>query len=282
MGRQRVLWRLIVLPPALALAACTGPQPGATFSSPTTTRPGPVMVDLFGDSLAYQAAPYFNLLIEAGGRATVRDFVFGGTATCDWLPDMRRAARIQHPQAVVMEFAGNTFTPCMHRCVPESSSAVTRYCSAMTDAIRIFLAAGSHVYLEGTPIDDRQWSTHDVHWDDLNQAFARLARAHPGWVTYVDAGRAVEGPRQAFVRTLPCLSFEPCTGPTIDGVRNDVVRSPDGEHFCPDERGNDVGEVVACNVYSSGAFRFAAAMAGPVISDLHLAVSRTPGRQSPS
>ncbi len=234
-------------------------------------------MDIFGDSLAYQAAPYFNRLVEASGQAKVTDFVFGGTAACDWLPDMRRAARAQHPQAAVLEFAGNTFTPCMRSCVPESSSAISRYCSAMSQAIGIFLAVGTHVYLESTPIEYRQWVTHDPHWDDLNRAFATLAGTYPGRVTYVDAGRAVEGPGQAFVWTLPCLSFEPCTGPTVGGVKENVVRSPDGEHFCPDQSANAVGQVVACDVYSSGAFRFAAAMAGPVIRDLHLSGAR-PGR----
>jgi hypothetical protein len=225
---------------------------------------------MFGDSLAYQAAPYFNQLVQAGGRARVSDFVFGGTATCDWLSDMRRDARTRPPRAVVMEFTGNTFTPCMRSCVPESSSALGRYCSDMSEAIGIFLAVGAHVYLEGTPIDYRQWVGHDPHWDDLDQAFAKLARAYPGRVTYVDAGTAVEGRHQAFVWSLPCLVFEPCTGPTVAGVRNDIVRSPDGVHFCPDQNGNAIGQVVPCDVYSSGAFRFAMAMAGPVIKDLHL------------
>lgn len=261
---------MVVLLPALALAACASPSSAPPGHPGTVARTGQVEVDIFGDSLAYQAAPYFNALVEASGRAKVGDFVFGGTATCDWLPDMRRVARDHPPRVVVMEFAGNTFTACMRSCVPESSSTISRYCSAMSQAIRIFLAVGTHIYLEGTPINYRQWTLHDPHWDDLNRAFAQLAEAYPGRVTYVDAGRPVEGRDQAFVWMLPCLAFEPCTGPTVAGVRNDIVRSPDGVHFCPDQSGNSVGQVVPCAVYSSGAFRFAAAMAGPVISDLHL------------
>jgi hypothetical protein len=252
------------------LAACAAPSSAPSHHPGTVARTGQAEVDIFGDSLAYQAAPYFNALVEASGQAKVDDFVFGGTATCDWLPDMRRVARTHPPRVVVMEFAGNTFTACMRSCIPESSSTISRYCSAMSQAIRIFLAVGTHIYLEGTPIDYRQWTVHDPHWDDLNRAFAQLAEVYPGRVTYVDAGRAVEGGDQAFVWMLPCLAFEPCTGPTVAGVRNDVVRSPDGVHFCPDQSGNPVGQVVPCDVYSSGAFRFASAMAGPVIGYLHL------------
>ena len=85
--------------------------------------------------------------------------------------------------------------------------------------------------------------------------YAQIAAADPEHVTYVDAGAAVEGPGGTFARTLPCLIGEPCTGPVVGGVPSNVVRSPDGVHFCP------VTVVrVSCPVYSSGAFRFADAM----------------------
>jgi hypothetical protein len=230
----------------------------------------PLRVGLFGDSLAFQAEPYFNLLVQAGGRAEVSDFTYGGTAACDWLPDMRQFARSDHPQAVVLEFLGNTFTPCMAGCVAGSRTAVHLYCSAITQAIQAFLAVGTHVFLVGTPVTRSEWNNHDRNWDELNNAFAALAAQHAQRVTYVDAGSAVEGPHHSFVATLPCLYFERCSGPTINGVRTDVVRSPDGVHFCPQETASAAGKVSDCPVYSSGAFRFAAAMASPVIRELHL------------
>jgi hypothetical protein len=250
----------------------------STATSPPVTDNGPVSVVLFGDSLAYQAAPYFDTLIQAGGKARVKNFVFGGTAVCDWLPDMHKVAR-SHPQVVVMEFVGNAFTPCMHGCPVGSASAVNRYCANMSEAIHLFLAVGTHVYLEGAPIDDTEWISHDRHWDDLNKAFALLASRYPGGVTYVNAGRAVEGPGGSFTWTLPCLAFEPCNGPTIAGVQTDVVRSPDGVHFCPMSSPSIDGRVTRCNVYSSGAFRFAAAMATPVIHEYHL--QQTSGSNAP-
>lgn len=226
-------------------------------------------VVIFGDSLTYQAGPYFNLLVQAGGKAAVSDFAFGGTAVCDWLPKMRAVANSEHPQVAVLEFAGNTFTSCMDGCVAGSQVAVSRYCSDLSVAIQVFVAVGTHVFLEGTPIDYQQWVTHDRHWNDLDNAIAALAERYPGQVTYVDAGRAVEGPDRSFVWTLPCLYFESCTGPRIAGVRTNVVRSPDGTHFCVGQSANAVGKVDSCRTYSSGAFRFAAAMAGPVIAWLH-------------
>ena len=210
-------------------------------------------------------------MVQAGGKATVSDSAYGGTAAFDWLPKMREYARTEHPKAVVFEFVGNTFTSCVSGCPLGSPAAVNRYCSAVSTAIQTFLGVGTHVFLVGTPISRAKWIAHDSDWDALNRAFTALAEKHPGRVTYVDAGRAVEGPHQSFVWTMPVLSFEPCTGPTIAGVRTNIVRSSDGGHFCPDQTGNAVGQVTWCDLYSSGAVRFAAAMAGPVIREFGLA-----------
>ena len=237
--------------------------------APPVTETSPVSVVLFGDSLAYQAAPYFDTLIQAGDRARVTNFVLGGTAVCDWLPDMHKIAR-SHPQVAVMEFVGDAFTPCMNGCPAGSASAVDRYCANMTEAIHLFLAVGTHVFLDGAPIDYTEWVSHDRHWNDLNREFSALASRYPGQVAYVNAGRSVEGPGGSFTWTLPCLTFEPCNGPTIGGVHTDVVRSPDGVHFCPVSGASTGGQVTRCDVYSSGAFRFAAAMATPVIKEFHL------------
>ena len=258
--RERRGW-VITVAVVFLVTSCSGAVPA---TRPASGR-APVQVVLVGDSLAYQAAPYFDQLVQAHGTASVTNFVFGGTAACDWLPDMRRVAPTR-PQAVVMEFSGNTFTSCMGGCPPESSSAVSKYCVDVSVAIHLFLTVGTHVFLDGTPISYAQSISHDRHWNDLNSAFAALAAKYPRGVTYVDAGRAVEGPGGAFTWTLPCLPTEPCTGPTVAGVRTNVVRAPDGGHLCLVDNGNAPG----CGSYSSGAFRFAVAMATPVIKAFHL------------
>ncbi len=260
--------------------ACSGVALAVLALIPSCSREASheqaVRVGLFGDSLAVQSEPYFNFLVQAGGKAKVTDFSYGGTAACDWISKMERYARTEHPQAVVFEFIGNTSTACMKGCRFGSPTAVALYCSAISTAINAFLKSGAHVLLVGTPITQSEWASHDSKWDALNVAFATLAAKHPAQVSYVDAGRAVEGPHQSFVSTLPCLFFEPCTGPTITGVRTNIVRSPDGVHFCPNQVANAVGVVPGCDTYSSGAFRFAAAMAGPIIREFDLA--RTPRR----
>jgi hypothetical protein len=71
-------------------------------------------------------------------------------------------------------------------------------------------------------------------------------------VTYVNAGATVENPDGTFAHALPCLANETKCGPS----GTNVVRNNDGVHFCPGapERG-------ICAQYSSGAFRFATAIA---------------------
>jgi hypothetical protein len=53
-----------------------------------------------------------------------------------------------------------------------------------------------------------------------------------------------------------------CTGPEVDGEPSNIVRSPDGTHFCPVKAANEEGEIGGCPTYSSGAFRYAFAMVG--------------------
>ena len=90
--------------------------------------------------------------------------------------------------------------------------------------------------------------------------YQEIAAADPAHVTYVDAGTAVELPGHTYTDTLPCLEHESCTGPVVDGVHSNVVRSADGGHFCPTEKVNDSGVIGGCPVYSSGAYRYANAM----------------------
>jgi hypothetical protein len=93
----------------------------------------------------------------------------------------------------------------------------------------------------------------------FNDLYRSLQLAH-----YIAAEQAVlDG--GAFTETLPCVPEEPC-GP--DG--SNVVRAPDGVHFCPGSPEAVQGVTEGCAVWSSGAYRYGRAMAGPVIADFGL------------
>jgi hypothetical protein len=215
-------------------------------------------VDLFGDSLGYQAEPYLDMFFAQTHHYTVSDYTYGGTATCDWLSRMAAAAAEQ-PQAAILVFSGDAFTSCMDGVALGSLQYYDLYATYTERAIRIFSAVGAHVFLVGTPVDEFS-ATGWVHLDDI---YRHLARADPLTVTYVDAAISVETATGGFTWSLPCMSIEPTCAP--DGTN--VVRSPDGIHFCPDGAPATRGVIGPCDQYSSGAFRFALAIARAVTQD---------------
>jgi hypothetical protein len=161
----------------------------------------------------------------------------------------------------VLVFSGNAFTPCMDGVAPRSPQYYARYTTDTEQAIGIFAAARTHVFLVGTPINQSSVAG----WDRLDTIYRQLAQADPLAVTYVDAGAAVESPSGGFTWRLPCLSIEPSCGPN----GTNVVRAPDGAHFCPDGVPATAGVTGPCDEYSPGAFRFALAMESAVTQYLH-------------
>ena len=245
---------------AALLAACSNqPSTSGAAHSPSAVSPiprlYPARVAVYGDSLAQQAQPYFKRLMAAEDTSNTTYYAsHGGTAPCDWLGRMRTTAKTTHVEAVMLEFSGNATTPCMADVRYYTPAYYAKYRADTMAAIGIWVRTGAHVFLVGAPVTREQQES-VPNWDALNRQYAQIAAADPGHVTFVDAGLAVEGPGGTYAQTLPCYIGEPCTGPVVDGVRSNIVRSADGVHFCP------VAEVrESCRAYAAGAFRFAAAM----------------------
>jgi hypothetical protein len=211
------------------------------------------IIALYGDSLANQSAQDFSFLATVSG-ATPLLRTFGGIAICDDLGAMASDASTVHPTVAVMEFSGDDQTPCMAGYTVGTPAYYQKYQTDAQTAINIFRSNGIPVILIGAPID--VWPDLTAKINSLNAIYASLASGNPG-VSYVDAGQSVLLNGQ-YTKTLPCLPDEPCTGPS----GTNVVRSPDGVHFCPD---GNVSAAGVCDVYSSGAFRFATAMLGAAL-----------------
>lgn len=200
-----------------------------------------------GDSLVFQAQP--SLLELAGDRGwTIESASLGGTSPCQWFHQTEDARDRLEPDVVVFSFAGNALAPCMQN---DDGSSLTdeQYADRYRhDTLRLIELAGTaDIYLVGAPamlIED----------DRVAGIFRSIADSERH-VTFVDGGRYVT-PDGRWVPTLPCLPDEPCTGPVVDGVPSNVVRSPDTVHFCP----VPIEGSQACPVYSSGAYRFAKAI----------------------
>lgn len=239
---------------SIVLAGCSTNTSDSSAGSPKDDP----QVALFGDSLAAEAQPYWTELTRAAKEVGHTYDSYGGTAICDWLAKMQEVEMQYHPVAVEIEFSGNNLTPCMSGLALYSPQYYAKYEDDTMRAIDIFTAGGAHVLLVGAPITKAQQSVPD--WQHLNQQYEQIASAQPAHVSYVDAGTAVEGPGHSYADTLPCLKDEDCTGPIVDGVRSNIVRSSDGTHFCPTEVGDQSGVIGGCAAYSSGAYRYAKAM----------------------
>lgn len=257
------------MPPATTPPATTPPATTPPAVTPPATTPLDVsvpaatvrsvepVVALYGDSLGWEARHLFAEALAAGvptGSLVVH--TQGGTAVCDWLDQMRTDAPALAGGVAVVQFSGNNFTPCTLDPWggPLTGDAlVDRYRADVGTAIEVFHSVGTTVLLAGAPIVD----------SEMNVMYADLAAAHDS-VDYVPAGDAVlDGGR--WTATLPCLPGEPCDGVIgAAGMPMNVVRDPDGLHFCPtgsDGRGPDDD----CPVWSSGAYRYALALAAPVV-----------------
>jgi hypothetical protein len=224
-------------------------------------------IALFGDSLAFEAQPYYVELVHDAGDVAYTYDSYGGTAICDWLTKMSEVVAADHPKAVDMEFSGNNLTPCMAGYDVHTAQYYEKYRADTLSAVEIFKSAGAHVFLVGAPVTRADVA--DPDWQKLNLQYKAVAENDPAHVTYVDAGTAVELPGHQYTDTLPCVHGESCAGPVIDGVHSNVVRSPDGIHFCPTETGNEAGVIGGCTDYSSGAYRYAKAMVDALEAKSH-------------
>jgi ribosomal protein L24E len=226
-------------------------------SVPDLPPPGPPRIGLYGDSLASESGQDFLYMATEAG-ASVRLRMFPGIAPCDDFAEMEADVQDWQPTAAVLEFSGDNFSPCIAGNPLGSPQYFAAYRSDTQMAINIFRAIGTRVILVGLPLDALPAESDNAA--ALNQIYQSLAASNYG-VVYDDAGQSVMANGQ-FTWTLPCLSREPCTGPS----GTNVVRAPDGVHFCPTGDTTLETPFEVCNVYSSGAFRFASAMLGPALS----------------
>lgn len=280
------------IPPVAAPTATTAPTaPTAPTSStnakaqtarmrqapaepPTPTVPvvdtiGPLtrpVVVLYGDSLAWESRHAFTESFTDRPDVEVHTRTFGGTAICDWLDEMADDATSLAPGIVVVEFSGNSLTPCMHDAsgVPVTGPAITeRYAVDAASVISTFAPIGTHVVFAGAPVSGPT----SAAVGRMNELYREIADGRDG-VWYADAGAAVLAD-DSYTITLPCLSSEPCEGGyNSDGLPVNVVRAPDGVHFCPVSGDAVRGVTDDCPVWSSGSYRYGRALAEPVIEAL--------------
>jgi hypothetical protein len=171
------------------------------------------------------------------------------TALCDWLPAMAGTVVRTRPDLLVLVFNGNRRTACMQGQDgrPLSGQPLSeKYRRDALTAVGVATRAGAWTLLVGGPVFRA-----DSAQIGAGRAYEEIAARVPG-VSYVDAGEAV-APGHRFAARLPCESLD---RGHCDADGTVAVRSADGIHFCP----GDGGARRPCPVWSSGAFRYAAAI----------------------
>ncbi len=238
------------------------PQPSSPPRRPSAPLPAPTIQTgiwsdpsadhdatvLVGDSLAQEANPMLQYL---NGDVPVTPKFWGGTAPCDWLAVDLEA---DPSSVVVISFTGNSLTPCMEDGRGghlRGDALVATYRADIGVLIDRARRAGARVVLVGQPYRSASFAD-DAVVDGINAAYQEYASAFR-YVSFVDAGAAVETPDGLYADRLPCSEYDVDCAP--DGT---VVVRGDGVHFCP-----IIGEN-PCSVWSSGAFRFAMTIADAV------------------
>jgi hypothetical protein len=264
---------------ALACLAVVAP-PASAESAPRPTRAHPLRILFMGDSLAFEARDYFDFVVAYSGRANVEDsLVFGGTALCDWLPVLNQKLKRFKPDIAVVEFAGNAFTDCMQDPATgqpyEGFSLANKYFQDANAAMKVFSRHDVSVYWVNPPAS----CAFPVR--PLTSVFIRTASIWDN-ADYIDTNGAVNADGGC-TKFLPCLEGEPCTATDPStGQRAAVVRAPDGLHFCPDGTDAVKGVTGPCDTWSSGAYRYATAVAVPIIQQYELTPPTAPLVPPPS
>lgn len=243
-----------------ALGACS-PAPSA--------RP---VVGIYGDSMAFQSAPWSDAALNAAGYTAV-GFRFPGIAACDLVRPITDDLKspVRRPSVIVVTTTGNALTPCMTfggngSATPGSGAYFDRYRAALeqiataADAARV-----PFVFTWGPmPGPTLPWSG----TSHLKYVAESVAAAHPAMVV-ADTGAVVLGADGRLATEMACTQAESVTPGCVDGkVR---IRTSDGDaHFyCPVSQSMPSGWPRACPQESPGAHRYGNELARVAIASLH-------------
>ena len=271
---------------ATALAVlCALASPGALAgaTSQHRTTPHPYRVAFFGDSFGYQAAPYLAADLEATHHIAVTLGAWPGGTMCAALPQIASTVAKVHPDVVVIQYYGTAFFACAQHAPWASPAWIADYKRNTVQAVKTILAGERHAFVILTDAPANLPPPAPDERARIKDAYREVAAEFPGRVIYVDAGRSVEHQDGTWAASLPCTHREitkgRCSGPfvsEVNGVRSIRVRADNTVHFCPLLDSAGTIPPPGCPSYSSGAYRFARAMAIPVIKHLKLSPQPDP------
>lgn len=269
-SRQRAgLAMVLTLAVALLATGCQRPAP--------PPPPPPPTVIVYGDSLTVGSSSFIEAGIAArrpGWRIVIR--MFSGSAICDWFGHMQQDGNL-NARLVVIQFSGNTFTPCMAGIPGGGSPAqLAKYTADANTAASIWAGRGVKVLFVGNPGPFLEPPPLAPAPHLLDAVYASVASTWAGsgasFSNAPEMALAVPDPsnpgQYVFPLRMPCLPSEAgrpeCVLDLTDNAFKIQVRDglpPDAGdptlrgHFCP------IAHALPCPVYASGALRFGDAIA---------------------
>jgi hypothetical protein len=259
-ARRRPWWRPTTTGVTIRISAAVVVAVVAVGAVALLRRPPPRpdgLVLLYGDSLSAEAAPAF---VDELARTTDAEVIVRAVpaeAPCDAHDEMQEDLA-RRPTVVVIQFVGNSATPCTLGPAGErleGRALVDRTAQDVRAATELFATNGSRVVLVGGPdVPGLPGNPGLAVAEAYNELVNEWAGRDLGRVRYADAAATVTGPDHVFTEALPCRDDEGKAEGCTDG--RVVVRAEDRIHFCPQEV-----DGVACPVPSPGARRFGLEMA---------------------
>ena len=262
---RRILLGFVVLALVAVGIRVVDAQAAVTTRAPvreSVDRALPTRVSLFGDSLADQSRAAFADRMHrlAPGDLTVS--TFPGTAPCDFREQIVADLIARRPQVVVLEFSGNSSTPCMRndrgaQLRIGSDAWRDRYLDNLAAVVKVATATDTTVVWATAPPVDHPGSPQD--YPRVLAAAVRKVAAHEPHLEVAETGAALTNDDHSYRTSLPCRPDERelCTDGRI------VVRSIDRLHF--DCHGASV-VWTTCPGYSAGAHRYGDALADAAIA----------------
>ncbi len=222
-----------------------------------------------GDGLGVEAADPLMLDVGAHPGWGIRVRARGLLAPCDWLRGFSRQLRETRPAVVGLLSAGDSAAT---KCMTSSTGGVPlgspeyyrRYRDALAGIFDEAVRAGARVvYFEPPPFSDPAR-------EDAARRVAAIVRSlapqYPG-VTVSTAVRDALSEHGGYTETLPCSAAEVQAHRCGPSGRITVRTRPglldSGLHLCPD--GLVPNAPIICPVYSSGAVRYARAVADAML-----------------
>ncbi|MCX6393283.1 MAG: hypothetical protein NTY57_00275 [Solirubrobacterales bacterium] len=214
-------------------------------------------VNLYGDSLGVEAAPFIERALTKSGKVSFLSRARSGTAPCDWRKVLKHDVPTRTPDAVLVEAYGNNASSCQtgvggKRPILDSPEYWAMYRKDLVQTVNAF-PRSTKVILVSAPAASVDMKSGHSHKKRMLALMRSIARARSN-VTSVDAGGRLERPLGHYARIIPCAVTGPCPNHPSRGKA--VVRAKDGLHFCPVIYWAKVDLLEHCPVVAYGAWRF--------------------------